>query len=55
MEDELTSIYKNDTWYIVLVPHNQKAISIKWIFRIKHNADETIARFQARLVAKEFH
>lgn len=54
MEDELSSIYKNDTWDLVPLPPDRQAISTKWVFRIKHNADGTIAKFKARLVAKGF-
>lgn len=54
MEDELSSIYKNDTWDLVSLPSDRKAISTKWVFRVKHNADGTIAKFKARLVAKGF-
>lgn len=54
MEDELSSIYKNDTWEVVPLPQNRKAISTKWVFRVKTNADGSIAKLKARLVARGF-
>lgn len=54
MEDELASIYKNGTWDLVPLPVDRKAIATKWIYRVKTNADGTIAKLKARLVAKGF-
>lgn len=52
--DELSSIFKNDTWDQLSLLHDRKAILTKWIFRVKHNEDVTIAKFKAKLVAREF-
>ena len=54
IEDELTSIYKNDTWDLVPLPLDRKAISTKWVFRVKTNADGSTAKLKARLVARGF-
>ena len=44
----------NGTWTLVELPPGMKAIGSKWVFRIKHNADGSIERFKARLVAQGF-
>lgn len=54
MDDELASIYKNGTWDIVSLPHDRQAITTKWIYRVKTNADGSTAKLKARLVAKGF-
>lgn len=53
-EDELFSIEKNETWELVELPVGSKAIGLKWIFKIKRNADGTISKYKARLVVKGY-
>lgn len=53
-EDELRSIEKNRTWSLVDLPKGFKAIGLKWVFKIKRNADGSISKFKARLVAKGY-
>lgn len=53
-DSEMKSLTKNETWELITLPHGRKAISCKWIFKIKENADGTIERYKARLVAKGF-
>lgn len=54
MHSELDSIYKNDTWDVVPLPPGRKAISTKWVYRVKTHADGTVAKLKARLVARGF-
>nr|KYP61818.1 Retrovirus-related Pol polyprotein from transposon TNT 1-94 [Cajanus cajan]KYP63036.1 Retrovirus-related Pol polyprotein from transposon TNT 1-94 [Cajanus cajan] len=54
MEEELKSIEKNDTWEMVNLPQNKKAIAVKWVFKTKFKSDGSIAKHKARLVAKGF-
>ena len=35
-------------------PKNRKIISCKWVYKIKQNADGSVARYKARLVAQGF-
>ena len=53
-EDEISSIEKNKTWELVDLPMGVRPIGLKWIFKIKRNADGTITKYKARLVAKGY-
>ncbi|CAI7869734.1 unnamed protein product [Closterium sp. NIES-54] len=54
MESELKSIEENDTWELVELPEGRKAITSKWLFKIKSDADGKIERYKSRLVAKGY-
>ncbi|KAJ0910565.1 putative RNA-directed DNA polymerase [Helianthus annuus] len=54
MNDELEALHRNDTWEIVDLPPNRKAIGCKWIYKIKYKASGEIERYKTRLVAKAF-
>jgi len=47
-------IEKNCTWELVDRPPNKNVIGVKWIFRTKLNADNTINKYKARLVVKGY-
>ncbi|CAI7850069.1 unnamed protein product [Closterium sp. NIES-54] len=54
MEGELKSIEENGTWELVELPEGRKAITSKWLFKIKSNADGKIECYKSRLVAKGY-
>ncbi|CAI7773511.1 unnamed protein product, partial [Closterium sp. NIES-54] len=54
MESELKSIEENGTWELVELPEGRKAITSKWLFKIKSDADGQIKRYKSRLVAKGY-
>ncbi|CAI7871014.1 unnamed protein product [Closterium sp. NIES-54] len=54
MESELKSIEENGTWELVDLPEGRKAITSKWLFKIKSDADGKIKRYKSRLVAKGY-
>ncbi|CAI7749203.1 unnamed protein product [Closterium sp. NIES-54] len=54
MESELKSIEENDTCELVELPEGRKAITSKWLFKIKFDADSKIERYKSRLVAKGY-
>ena len=54
IQSELNSLEENKTWTITNLPKDKKTIKTKWIFKIKHNDKNEIARFKARLVAKGY-
>ncbi|CAI5478185.1 unnamed protein product [Closterium sp. Yama58-4] len=54
MESELKSIEENDTYELVELPEGRTAITSKWLFKIKSDADGKIERYKSRLVAKGY-
>ncbi|CAI7872232.1 unnamed protein product [Closterium sp. NIES-53] len=54
MESELKSIEENDTWELVELPEGRKAITSKWLFKIKPDADGKIECYKSRLAAKGY-
>ena len=54
MNSEIRSIEKNRTWELTKLPAGHKAIGLKWIFKLKKNADGGIVKHKARLVAKGY-
>ena len=53
-KEEIKSIEKNNTWTLVDLPSTCKAIGLKWVFKVKKNADGSINKYKARLVAKGY-
>lgn len=53
-KNEITSIEENKTWDLVDLPIGAKPIGLKWVFKVKRNADGSINKFKARLVAKGY-
>ncbi|CAI7750153.1 unnamed protein product [Closterium sp. NIES-53] len=54
MESELKRIEENSTWELVELPEGRKAITSKWLFKIKSDADGKIERYKSRLVVKGY-
>lgn len=54
MNDEMNSMYENETWELVELPEGRKAIGSKWTYKIKKDACGKIQRYKARLVAQGF-
>ena len=50
----MQALSKNETWDLVPSSHHQKTITCRWIFKVKHNADDTVNQYKARLVAKGY-
>lgn len=51
MEEEYKALIDNNTWVLVDLPDNRKAINCKWTYKIKTTANGDIDRLKARLVA----
>ena len=54
MEEEITSIEKNDTWKLVKAPESCKPIGVKWLYKLKKNLLGEIVKHKARLVVKGY-
>ncbi|GJV14374.1 ribonuclease H-like domain-containing protein [Tanacetum coccineum] len=53
MNSEMDSLLRNDTWEIVDLPKDRKAIGNKWIFKIIYKFSGEIDRYKAKLVAHD--
>ena len=53
MEEEMNSLDKNKTWFLVKLPNGKKALQNKWVFRVNDEIDGS-KRYKARLVVKGF-
>ena len=54
MRDEMLSIDCNNTWELEIPPPNCRPIGLKWIFKVKKNAQGEIIKHKARLVVKGY-
>ena len=52
IDSEYESLIENETWELVELPSERKAIGCKWVFKVKHASNGEVERFKARLVAK---
>ena len=51
MQAEYNSLIENGTWELVPCQPGMKVIPCRWVMTIKYNADGSVQRFKARLVA----
>ena len=54
MNEEMTSLLKNNTWTLEYPPCGITPIPVKWVFKVKRDGAGNVERFKARLVAKGF-
>ena len=54
MNDEFNALMQNKTWELIPRQPSMHVVDNKWIFRLKYNADGSVQRHRARLVAKGF-
>jgi hypothetical protein len=55
MNAELFALAANNTWDLLQLPKNKKAIGSKWVYKIKYKANGEIERYKARLLAKGYN
>jgi Reverse transcriptase (RNA-dependent DNA polymerase)/gag-polypeptide of LTR copia-type len=54
IHDEIDALVANKTWQEEKAPRGANLVSTKWVFTTKTNADGSLERFKARLVARGF-
>ncbi|XP_074377233.1 uncharacterized protein LOC141718750 [Apium graveolens] len=54
MKQEMNSIEANETWRLMELPPDQKIIGLKWIYKLKKDANGKVVKHKARLVAKGY-
>ncbi|KAL0393332.1 UNVERIFIED_CONTAM: Retrovirus-related Pol polyprotein from transposon RE2 [Sesamum radiatum] len=54
MDEELQALENNQTWTLIALPNEKKAISSHWVYKLKMNPDGTVNCYKARLVAKGY-
>ena len=54
MQQEIDSLQEHDVYELTELPRGRRAVGCKWVFKIKHNADGSIERYKARLVAQGY-
>ena len=54
MKKEMESLKDNNVWELVELPKDRKAVGSKWAYKVKTDADGSIERYKARLVAQGF-
>ena len=54
MEEEIKSLEENETWTLDVPPKNKNVVSCKWVYITKINADGSLDKRKARLVARGF-
>lgn len=52
MKNEIKSLQENETWELVELPKDRRAIGCKWVYKIKSHGENKI--FKARLVAQGY-
>ncbi|KAD5318290.1 hypothetical protein E3N88_18236 [Mikania micrantha] len=54
MQDEMNSLYENNTFELVKLPKGKRALENKWVYKLKTEEHTSRPRFKARLVVKGF-
>jgi hypothetical protein len=54
MQSEMDAVEMNRTWELADLPHGHRAITVKWVFKLKRDEADAIVKHKARLVARGF-
>nr|GEW86927.1 integrase, catalytic region, zinc finger, CCHC-type, peptidase aspartic, catalytic [Tanacetum cinerariifolium] len=55
MQEKLLQFKRLNVWVLVLAPDNIKSLTLKWLFKNKHDIENTIIRNKTRLVVRGYH
>ena len=53
-DSEFNALMANDTWQFVPPPENKNMVGSRWVLKVKRNADGSVEKFKARLVAQGY-
>ena len=54
MADELDALHKTHTWDMTTLAPGKSTVGCKWVYEIKTQADGSVERYKARLIARGF-
>ncbi|CAO2193121.1 unnamed protein product [Urochloa humidicola] len=54
MKTEMDAVEKNRTWELADLPPGHRAISLKWVYKLKKDEAGAVIKYKARLVARGF-
>lgn len=54
MKNEIDAVERNNTWELTELPVGKKAIGLKWVFKVKKDANGEVVKHKARIVAKGY-
>nr|GFB26137.1 hypothetical protein [Tanacetum cinerariifolium] len=54
MQEELLQFKRLDVWVLVLAPDNISPLTLKWLFKNKHDEEQTVIRNKSRLVMRGY-
>nr|GEZ62915.1 Gag-Pol polyprotein [Tanacetum cinerariifolium] len=55
MQEELLQFKRLDVWVLVPAPDNISPLTLKWLFKNKHDEEQTVIRNKSRLVVRGYH
>jgi hypothetical protein len=54
MKEEIFAIETNEAWVLVDLPQGKDVVGVKWVYKVKYNANGSVQKFKARRVAKGY-
>jgi hypothetical protein len=54
MQEEIDSVKRNQTWELADMPQGHRAITLKWVYKLKRNKAGDIVKHKVRLVVRGF-
>jgi hypothetical protein len=54
MDEKMCLLLENDIWELVERPEGVKPILMKWVYKVKRDAQGNVERYKSCLVAKGF-
>jgi hypothetical protein len=55
MQEEINQLTKQNTWDLVDLPNNRKALKGRWVYKIKTDQNNNIIKYKARWVVKGYN